>query len=136
MMNWITILAAIFGLIMIFIGSWRWGIYLLGAGIGGFVGEFVQAHVLLPRKVKHLYAQYKGITTPITYEWDSDLIRGQSSTGKGERSWKDFAKVKDDDEVLLLYITDNLYEVVPKSWFKEAEKLEDFRRYAAAGRDI
>jgi YcxB-like protein len=132
--NWITIFLAIIGIVLLFEGYRKWGINLLGAGIGGFVGEFVQTHVLLPRKVKHLYAQYKGITTPIIYEWDADLLRGQSSTGRGERSWKDFAKVREDDNVLLLYITDELYEVVPKSWFNEAAKLEDFRGYAKAGR--
>lgn len=138
MMNWITILAAIAGLVVILAGAgyWRWGIYLMGAGIGGFIGEFVQAHFLLPRKVKQLYAQYKGITTPIVCEWDSELLRVKSSMGKGERSWNDFAKVEEDDKVLLLYITDALFEVVPKSWFKDAWKLEDFRKYATAGRDV
>ena len=112
--NWITVLLAIIGIVLLFEGNRKGGIYILGAGVGGFVGEFVQAHILLPRKIRRLYDQYKGITTPLTYEWDSNSIRGQSVTGRGERAWKDFAKFKEDGNVLLLYITDELYEVVPK----------------------
>jgi YcxB-like protein len=82
------------------------------------------------------YAQYKGIRSPITYQWDSERLRAQSATGSGERKWTDYAKVREDDKVLFLYITDYLFEVVPKPWFTDAEKLEEFRRYAAAGREI
>jgi YcxB-like protein len=136
MMNWITLLAAIVGLVVILAGYRSWGIYLMGAGIGGLLGEFIQARFLLPRKVKQLYAQYKGITAPIVYEWDSELFRAQNSMGKSERSWKDFVKIKEDDKVLLLYITDDLFQIVPKSWLKDAWKLEDFRRHATAGREV
>jgi hypothetical protein len=134
-MNWLTVMVAIVGAVVIFTGSSKWGIIILGAGIGGLIGEFVQAHVFLPWKVRRLYAQDKGIASPITYEWDSERLRGQSAMGRGERKWKDYAKIREDDKILLLYITDYVFEVVPKAWFTEAEKLEEFQRYAAAGRE-
>jgi hypothetical protein len=134
-LNWLTATVAIVGVVVIFAASFKWGIILLGAGLGGLAGEQIQARVFLPRKVRHLYAQYKGITLPVTYEWDSGRLRGQSAMGHAERKWTDYVKVREDDKVLILYITDYMFEVVPKGWFTDAEKLEEFRRYAAAGRE-
>ena len=135
-MQWLMVPVGLIGLFTILAGNWKWGGIILCGGIGGLVGELVQTRVFLPRKVKKLYAQYKGIASPITFEWDATRLIGRSEKGRGERQWKDYAKVKEDDRVFLLYITDHLFEVVPKGWFSEPDKLQEFRTYAQAGREI
>ena len=135
-MNWLMVATGVVGLTMILAGNFRWGIIVLGTSIGGLVGEFMQSHVFLPHKVKKLYAQYKGITSPITYEWDAERLIGSSERGHGEKQWKDYAKVRENNRVFLLYITDYLFEVVPKEWFSESEKLEEFRKFANGGCEI
>lgn len=135
-MNWLMVVVAIVGPATIFLGNWKWGIIILCGGIGGLAGEFFQAHFFLPRKVKKLYAQYKGIASPVTYEWDAERLIGRSEMGRGERQWKDYSNVKENDRVLLLYITDHLFEVIPKQWFREPMKLEEFRKFAKVGSDL
>ena len=134
-MVWLALAGGLVGLVTIFVENQRWGIIILCAGIGALVGESLQTYIFLPRKVKKLYAQYKGIALPITLQWDAMRLIGQSETGRGERQWKDYAKVKENDLVFLLYITDYLFEVIPKGWFSEPQMLQEFTTYARAGRE-
>lgn len=110
------------------VGDFGW-IALCG-GVGGLIGEFVNAHLLMPRKVRKLHAQQKSFAEQITYAWDTEFISCQTRSGSARRPWSHYLKVKEDEHVFLLYHADNLFEMFPKPWFPNAETLEDFRKLA------
>ena len=128
-LNIAMLVLAVAGLILLFTQVRSWGVIALCTGLGGLVGEFVQLHFFLPRKVKRLHKQLK-LTGHITYSWDAEILEVNSAAGHGRRKWKDYVALKEDGCVFLLYITDHLFEVVPKSWFRDASQLEEFRTHA------
>ena len=118
------------GVALLFFGIRMWGLMLSIGGIGGFIGEAVQAHLYLPAKVRKLYAQFKGIDAPVTYRWNASTLTVQSARGGGDRNWSDFLKVRENHRLFLLYSTDLLFEIVPKAWFANPEQMAEFRELA------
>ena len=45
------------------------------------------------------------------------------------RSWSDFLKAKENDELILLYINNVRYEIIAKRWFGDASGLNTFRAH-------
>jgi hypothetical protein len=133
--NWTMAVILVVGLILLLFGIRMWGLMLSIGGIGGFIGEAIQAHLYIPAKVKKLYAQFKGIDTPITYRWNSSALTVQSERGGGERKWSDFLKLKENDRLFLLYSTDLLFEIVPKTWFANPAQMDEFRVSAKGKRE-
>ncbi|HEV2612568.1 MAG TPA: YcxB family protein [Noviherbaspirillum sp.] len=128
--NWTAGLVAMLGFVLTVLGVKPWGIVLAFGGIGGLIGEAIQSYLYLPRKVRKLYSQYKGIDAPITYRWDSKRFSVHSDRGNGDRNWESLVKVRENNELFLLYTTDALFEVVPKAWFNSTAQATEFYHYA------
>lgn len=131
--KWVNISATVIsacGVAMLIAGSKHLGVLTISAGAGGFLGEYVVAYIYLPYKVKKLHAQQKSLVNKITYSWDSQHIEAQSDIGSSKRPWNHYVKVKEDAHVFLLYHTDNMFEMVPKSWFPNSEAIDEFRTMA------
>jgi len=128
--NWVLGTIAAAGLLLAIFGVKPWGLFLFLGGVGGLIGEAVQAHLYVPKQARKFYSQFKGIDAPITYRWNAEKLSVHSDRGNGERNWRDLLKVKEDDRLLLLYTTDALFEVVPKGWFQTPAQLSEFQSYA------
>lgn len=122
-----TVIAALAGIILFYTVSGQIGLMLFLGGIGGLIGELVQAHIFLPLRCRKLYSQVKG-RTDLTYSWNSEVLNLKSDRGSAERSWSNFRKAKENDKVFLLYINDALFEIVSKRWFHTPEQIDDFRQ--------
>ena len=129
-----TAAALFIGTVLFFLGMKQSGLISAFAGIGGLVGELVTAHVYLPWKVRRLHSQQKALAQPFIYSWDREYIHAQSAQGSAKRFWTDYCKVKEDEEVFLLYHADNLFEMLPKTWFVTAESLSEFRDLASGAK--
>ena len=125
-----TIFAAttVAGAVLLAIGWKFWPIVLLG-GIGGLLGQWWDGRVGLPSKVRMLYAQFKGLSEPAVLSWDAEYIEGRSARGEGRAKWAEYVRLTENDEVMLLYITDELWEAFPKRIFSSPQ-LEEFRNFA------
>ena len=121
---------AICGLLMLLAGVNQMGLIVLLGGVGGLVGEYFVANVQLPRRVARLHAQQKDLAEQFTYSWDNQYIEAQSQTGSARRPWTHYAKVKEDKHMFLLYHSDNIFEMLPKSWFPNLATLDEFRKLA------
>ncbi len=106
------------------------GLVLIGAGVGGVIGEFVTSVVYWPWKARHLHNQQKDLASTITYEWDSTFLSAKSDSGQSKREWKNYNRYKEDGRVFLLYLSDHLFEVFPKHWFQNEEQIASFRELA------
>lgn len=107
------------------------GLIIASAGIGGLVGELVVARVFLPWRVRRLYAQQKDLASPFTYSWTSAFIEARGISGHSKRAWESYAKYKEDERLFLLYHADNLFEMFPKSWFRDQSQIREFRELAS-----
>ena len=109
----------------------RWGWVAITAGIGGGLGHWVGERFYVPYKVIKLYRQYKDLAASFSMSWDAQTLTGQGPNGHMQRPWNRYHKWKEDRHVFLLYVADNLFEVVPKAWFPSAALVDDFRQCAA-----
>ena len=127
---WVCGVLALAG-IAIWVLGYRWGGVVLGASIGGLLGQYAQEAFYVPYKLKKLAGQYKALSEEISLTWDSQALTGKAANGYGVRPWADFLKWKENQHVFLLYFNDQLYEFVPKAWFPSAALVDDFRQCAA-----
>ena len=127
-MNTVMIVIFCVGLVVFAVGSKLWGMMLTVGGIGGLIGEFVQARVAIPARLRRLYSQTKG-RTDVTYSWDADKLFASSDHGQATRSWGDFPKARENNEVFLLYYNDAIFEIVSKRWFRDLGQINDFRSH-------
>ncbi len=113
--------------------GYRWGGVVSGGAIGGLLGQLAVEKFYVPYKVNKLYGQYKDLSGEFTMTWDSQYLQGQGASGHSQRLWANYCKWKEDKHVFLLYIADNLYEVMPKAWFADTDAavMDDFRRCAS-----
>lgn len=132
---WSSIL--LIGIVMAWTTSLKaWAPILVCVGLGGLLGQWWDSRIGLPRKVRKLYAQYREISAPSEMAWDEDSVEGRSAHGYGKRKWSDYVRFLENDEVFLLYVTDQLWHAFPKHNFSQAQ-IEEFRRLARkAGQKI
>lgn len=120
------------GVALLAYGKLKVGLIAVCAGVGSLVGELFVAYVVLPRQVKKLHGQQKALSEAFTYSWDRDHIEAKGSSGSSRRAWGDYCKIKESEHIFLLYHADNLFEMLPKAWFKSESMVAEFRRHANA----
>ena len=109
----------------------HWGWVVLAIGMSSAASQWVAAQWYVPYKMKKLYGQYKDLAGHFVLTWDARALTGQGPSGQQQRAWSNYLKWKEDPHVFLLYIADNLFEVVPKAWFPSAALVDDFRQCAS-----
>jgi YcxB-like protein len=123
------------GVGLYFFSQRKLGFILVCAGIGGVIGELIMSTVYLPRKVRYLYRQQKEFAAPLTYTWNAEFLEAQGASGQWKRPWTNYAKYKENEKLFLLYHADNIFEMFPKSWFRDQTQVAEFRELASrAGR--
>jgi hypothetical protein len=134
---WYAIGAAVLvvGVVMVFAGVKTWAPITIMAGVGGLLGQWWEDRIGMPSKVRRLYAQFKGIEEAGVLTWNAEYLEGRSANGQGKRKWRDYVRFTENEEVFLLYLTDDLWEAIPKRSFS-AEQLVEFRSYASKAGEI
>jgi YcxB-like protein len=111
-------------------GLRRPGVTLVFVAIIGLVVEYLIWTFYLPRKIRHLHRQQKDFALPFTYWWDAEFIESKSDNGQSKRRWRNYAKFKENETMFLLYHADNMFEALPKNWFRDQAQIDEFRRFA------
>lgn len=124
---WISGILVLAGIVVFFAVASKPGFVLAGAGIGGAIGGFIESRLYLPWRLRQLYAQSK--TAEGTCSCDDDKPFFSAENGQGYHRWADFRKAKENDELILLYINDVLYQIIAKHWFATASELESFKKH-------
>jgi hypothetical protein len=129
---WYAICVAVFlvGVGLALSGVKFWGPVTIMGGIGGLLGQWWEDRVGLPTKVRKLNAQFKGAGDPSELTWDAEKLEGRHSRGHGTRRWTDYVRCKESEEVFLLYVTDQLWELIPKHCLSP-EQISEIRTYAS-----
>lgn len=126
-----SLLVIVIGTITYFFANENTGLILVCSGIGCAVGQLFTRKVFLPKKVRRIHSQQKDFAAPFTYTWDSFFLEGKGINGQSRREWTHYAKLRENDRILLLYHADNIFEMFPKRWFRNEDQLSEFRRLAS-----
>ncbi|MEM7412231.1 MAG: YcxB family protein [Myxococcota bacterium] len=71
--------------------------------------------VWYPYAARRTFRQYKALSLPFTAEVTSDGFRVETELGQGLLPWDHIRRWRESKALFLLYPTDGLYHVVPKS---------------------
>lgn len=86
--------------------------------------------VALPRRVRRLFEQQKALSAPFEHEITPDGLVSSNQYGRSTRPWAHFLKWKESRDILLLYVSDLQFVLIPKR-FCTAEQLEALRAQLA-----
>jgi len=117
------------GVLLVLIGG-QYG-YIIGAGLiggavgGGVVREF-NRRFILPRRARKLFAQQKNLQRPLRFGWDEQGLAWVNESGSGKTAWSDYLKWRENDRVFLLYLSDAMFQMLPKRAFADSERLHSF----------
>lgn len=99
---------------------------LIAGVVGGLLGVAGYYEVFLRYRCSKIYRQQKGLRVPYEISWDSECICFKSEMGEGRMKWDNFIKFNQNARFILLYYSDALFSIVPKSVFTSQEQLIDF----------
>lgn len=134
---------AVVWVIYVFIATWPWDRGWLRFGIGAgiatvvtvliAVGIVLTNRLIMPRRVRKLYAQHRQLQLPQTATWDDAGIALASDTGSNRLAWADFSKWDDSGDGLMLYANDILYYLVPHRATSAEQRADIIALLTAAG---
>jgi hypothetical protein len=81
----------------------------------------------IPYKARRAYKQRKDLQRPISFTATESGLSFATEGSSGVKPWADFHKWKEGKSTLLLYLSDNLYQAVPKRFFASERELDAFR---------
>jgi hypothetical protein len=84
--------------------------------------------VWLPYKVRKTYLQRKDLQRPCTYVPSADGLGAETDGASGVKPWTDYLKWKEGKSVFLLYMSDEMFQIIPKHFFSSPDDLASFRR--------
>ena len=80
--------------------------------------------VILPRQMLRVFKQQKDLSYPFEIDLSDDGFEMRNEYGSSRVPWGDFAKWKEDANLLLLYRSDAVFQMLPKRLFQDNQELE------------
>lgn len=93
------------------------------------IGRYVAVYVMVRRQ----FREQRGLTEPHDISWDEAQLRVSGPMLKSQTAWSGYHKWRENERVFLLYVSSNLYQVLPKRWFSPAQAEEIRTALAKAG---
>ncbi len=70
-------------------------------------------YVYLPYRTKKIFAQQKELHLPLKMEISEEGIRFENANSQGMRTWDIFIKWKENQNILMLYLSDLMFMMLP-----------------------
>ena len=84
-----------------------------GGAVGGLIGYFAVLFLLIPFNAKKQYRQHRALRNEITMLLLEQGISFKSESGESKLQWSDIHKWRYGKGIYLLYITSNMFHMVP-----------------------
>jgi hypothetical protein len=85
----------------------------------------------IPYRVRRTYRQRKDLQRPCTYLPSEKGLGFETEGAQGTKAWSDYLKWKEGRSVFLLYMSDQMFHVIPKRFFSSVDELNAFRELLA-----
>jgi len=99
---------------------------LLGGAVGGIVAREVARRFVLPWRSRRVFTQQKSLQRPVEFWWDDDALHGSNDRGSNSTPWSDYVKWRQSERIILLYLSDAMFQMVPKRCFDGPAQLAAF----------
>lgn len=80
-----------------------------------FIIVLLVQYVVVPWNARRHFQQSAALQDEVTVTWDNDGIRLSGVRGLTDFSWSDFHRWSENEKLLLLYHSDALFNVIPKT---------------------
>lgn len=116
---------ALGGLLFAFIGTlfaeWDSPWVILGGATVGFIFWLFLLtcilavnYILIPPRSRRAFRQMKTLRSQTEIKWSPERIQLQSAQGSSDLDWRDFARIAQGRDVILLFQSDYLFNFIPK----------------------
>jgi hypothetical protein len=95
--------------------------------------RWLVGRVSIPRLARRIHAQQRNLWEEVEASWDERGLRLRTGSGEVRTPWADYRRWREDEEVVLLFHSDLLFQILPKRAL-EAEAVAGLRQLAAAAR--
>lgn len=106
--------------------------YELGVGRWILPGSLVYGMVwfgaLVPYRARRTFRQRKDLQRETAFVASEAGLAASNEYAQGSKPWADFLKWKEGKHVFLLYLSDGMYQIVPKRFFSSDSDMDEFRR--------
>ncbi|MCF6226058.1 MAG: YcxB family protein [Xanthomonadales bacterium] len=99
-------------------------IIAIGTVVGGVSGYFLVLFCLIPFNAKKQYKQNRALRNETTMKITEQGVNFKSESGESKLKWSDIHKWKSSGGIYLLYITSNIFHMVPSRALPNEETLE------------
>jgi MFS family permease len=97
------------------------------AFVGVLVYLIAAFGVGIPYKCRRAYRQRKDLQRECSFAATDQGVGFSSDAMSGTKPWADYLKWKEGKRLFLLYMSDNLYQVIPKRFFASESEVDSFR---------
>ncbi len=105
-------------------------VVLFGLPVGIVLGMILVV-LTLPLKARRAIRKQRALQHDVEISWNDQGASTRSLHGGATVPWEDFLGWKENNRVVLLYISESQFYVVPKRAFVDAASLEAFRELVA-----
>ena len=105
-------------------GDPGWQLYL---ALGASIYFALLFGLWLPYRIRRTFSQRKDLQRDCSFVATPEGLRFASEGVDGIKPWGDYLKWREGRSVLLLYISDGQYQLLPKRFFESDEALSGFR---------
>lgn len=110
------------GVVFALMHKGTWTVVIYPAFILAFLGLY--RYWLRPSTIARAYRQHKDLASPFEMELNDEGYSIQNEYGSGKTPWKDYIKWKADAKMILLYKSDNMFNMVPRRLLSEVGQAE------------
>ncbi|WP_444884560.1 YcxB family protein [Microbulbifer sp. PSTR4-B] len=98
----------------------------VGSASGWLLWYFGYYLVYLRYKCNKIYRQQKSLNLPAQFEWDREGISAINERGVVKIKWSDYVKWRESKRIIMLYQSDLIFNIIPKSSFENTDQENDF----------
>jgi hypothetical protein len=75
--------------------------------------------VYLPWKTRRIFKQQKALQRKLVFTFDAEGVTTEAENGNWKTPWEDYVRWKKNDRLILLYVSDCMYHMLPKRLLAE-----------------
>jgi hypothetical protein len=91
----------------------EWAYLAVSAFLGALLWPWLWQKLILPRKVRRIFAQQVALHYENTVSWSDDGIAWTSLRSNGRNEWSDYIRCLESPDILLFYLSDVAYLILP-----------------------
>ena len=118
----VALVLIMFGFSLVSTKGLDWVALLIPVALMVAVGIYFA--VTQPRQIARFFQQQKELSAPMEFELSEEGFAIQHQYGGSRIPWKEFAKWKEDQEMILLYRSDLSFHLLPKRFLAGGDQLQ------------